>query len=180
MLKVTIPEQELWDEGKREFVRTKCVTLQLEHSLVSLSKWEAKWHKPFFGKDNKTAEETVDYIRCMTLTQNVNPSVYEHIGDDVIQLVSDYISDPMTATWFSREDKSPPSREVITAEIVYYWMITFNIPFECQKWHLNRLMTLIRVCNAKNAPSKKMGKNQLMRRNAALNASRRKHLKSKG
>lgn len=180
MLKVIIPGKELWDEGKGEFVFVKGAALQLEHSLVSLSKWEAKWHKPFLGNGDKTAEETVDYIRCMTLTQNVSPSVYGIIGDDVIRQVSDYISDPMTATWFSREDKTPPSREVVTAEVIYYWMITLNIPFECQKWHLNRLITLIRVCNAKNAPLKKMSKKQLLSRNAALNAARRKQLNSRG
>ena len=146
MLKITIPGQEFWDEEKEVFVNTKGATLQLEHSLVSLSKWESKWHKPFLGNGDKTVEETVDYIRCMTLTQNVNPSVYDFITNEIIGRVSDYIDDSMTATWFSKEDKSSPNREVITAEIIYYWMIALNIPFECQKWHLNRLLTLIRVC----------------------------------
>lgn len=180
MLKVTIPGDEFWDEKKEEFVHTKDVTLSLEHSLVSLSKWEAKWHKPFLGTGEKSVEETVDYIRCMTLTQNVDSSVYQFIDDNTMKQVSDYIADPMTATWFSKNDNSPPSREVVTAEVVYYWMIALNIPFECQKWHLNRLLTLIRVCNAKNAPSKKLGKKQLAKRNAALNAARRKNLGSKG
>ncbi|MCI8992296.1 MAG: hypothetical protein HFG80_06155 [Eubacterium sp.] len=180
MLKITIPEQELWDEAKEEFVKTKSVNLQLEHSLVSLSKWEAKWHKPFLGKGDKTVEETIDYIRCMTITQNVDPSAYRFIDNDIVQQVSDYIADPMTATWFSKEEKGPPSREVVTAEIVYYWMVTFHIPFECQKWHLNRLLTLIRVCNAKNTPPKKLNRKQLAKRNTALNAARRKALNSKG
>lgn len=180
MFQLMIPGKELWDEKKEEFVRTKDVTLCLEHSLVSLSKWEAKWHKPFLGKGEKSPEETVDYIRCMTLTQNVNPSVYDWIDENAMKQVSDYIADPMTATWFSKEDKSPPGREVVTAEVVYYWMIALNIPFECQKWHLNRLLTLIRVCNAKNATPKKLGKKQLAKRNAALNAARRKNLGSRG
>lgn len=180
MLKITIPEQELWDEAKEEFVKTKSVSLQLEHSLVSLSKWEAKWHKPFLGKGDKTVEETIDYIRCMTITQNVDPSAYRFIDDGIVQQVSDYIADPMTATWFSKEEKGPPGREVVTAEIVYYWMVTFHIPFECQKWHLNRLLTLIRVCNAKNTPPKKLDRKQLAKRNTALNAARRKALNSKG
>lgn len=180
MLKITIPEQEFWDEEKEKFVRTKSVTLQLEHSLVSLSKWEAKWHKPFLGKGEKTALETIDYIRCMTLTQNVDPSVYDYISNEIISQVSDYIADSMTATWFSKEDKSPPGHEIVTAEIIYYWMIALNIPFECQKWHLNRLLTLIRVCNAKNAPSKPLNKKQLAKRNAALNAARRKAFHSNG
>ncbi|NBI91915.1 hypothetical protein D3Z45_15380 [Lachnospiraceae bacterium] len=180
MLKITIPGQEFWDEEKEVFVNTKGATLQLEHSLVSLSKWESKWHKPFLGNGDKTVEETVDYIRCMTLTQNVNPSVYDFITNEIIGQVSDYIDDSMTATWFSKEDKGSPNREVITAEIIYYWMIALNIPFECQKWHLNRLLTLIRVCNVKNAPPEKLSKNEIAKRNAAINAARRKAHKAKG
>ena len=179
MLKITIPKQELWDVRQEKFIITKSASLQLEHSLVSLSKWESKWHKPFLGKD-KTVEETVDYIRCMTLTQNVNPSVYDFIDNEIIKQVSDYIADPMTATWFSKETKSSSNHEVITAEIVYYWMITRNIPFECQKWHLNRLLTLIRVFDAKSESSKKLNRKEIAQRNAALNAARRKTLNSKG
>lgn len=180
MLKITIPGQEFWDEEKERFINTKGATLQLEHSLVSLSKWEAKWHKPFLAKGDKTVEETVDYIRCMTLTQNVNPSVYDFITNDVIDQVSNYIENPMTATWFSKEEKGPPGREVITAEIIYYWMVAYNIPFDCQKWHLNRLLTLIRVCNVKNAPPEKLSPKEIAKRQAALNAARRKAHKSKG
>lgn len=181
MLKITIAAgDELWDEVKEEFVYPKNVTLQLEHSLVSLSKWESKWHKPFLGKSDKTVEETVDYIRCMTLTQNVDPSVYNFVTDEMILQVSDYIDDPMTATWFSKEEKGPQGREVVTAEIVYYWMVALNIPFECQKWHLNRLLTLVRVCNVKNAPPEKLSRREIAMRNAALNAARRKAHKSKG
>lgn len=180
MLKITIPGQEFWDEEKEAFINTKGAALQLEHSLVSLSKWESKWHKPFLGNGDKTVEETVDYIRCMTLTQNVNPSVYDFITNEIIGQVSDYIDDSMTATWFSKEDKGSPNREVITAELIYYWMIALNIPFECQKWHLNRLLTLIRVCNVKNAPPEKLSQKEIAKRNAAINAARRKARKSKG
>ncbi len=180
MLEITIPGQELWDEKKEQFVNTKGIILQLEHSLASLSKWESKWHKPFLTKDEKNVEEVVDYIRCMTLTQNVDPSVYDFITNDVIGQVSDYIENPMTATWFSKEDKGSPSREVITAEIIYYWMTMCNIPFDCEKWHLNRLLTLIRVCNTKNAPQRKLSFKEIAKRNAALNAARRKAYKSKG
>lgn len=179
MLRITIPGQEFWDEGKEEFVNTKGTTLQLEHSLVSLSKWESKWHKPFLGKGDKTAEETVDYIRCMTLTQNVDPSVYDFITNEIIERVSSYIDDSMTATWFSKEEKKQAGREVVTAEIIYYWMIALNIPFECQKWHLNRLLTLIQVCNVKNAPPEKLSQKEIAKRNAAINAARRKAHKSK-
>ena len=180
MLKITIPGQELWDEGKEEFVSTKGTTLQLEHSLVSLSKWESKWCKPFLSKQEKTTEETIDYIRCMTLTQNVDPEVYNFLTDDNIRDVNAYIEAPMTATWFSNSNTGKQNREQITAELVYYWMIALNIPFECQKWHLNRLLTLIRVCEVKNSPPKKMSRRELLNRNAALNAARRKQLNSKG
>lgn len=180
MLKITIPGEELWDEKEEVFIYKEDITLQLEHSLVSVSKWEAKWHKPFLGDEEKTIEETIDYIRCMTLTQNVDPLVYHSIDGDLIQKVKDYISDSMTATWFSNTDKNQPRHEIITSEIIYYWMITLNIPFECQKWHLNRLLTLIRVCNVKNAPPKKLSRREIMERNAAINAARRKTLNSKG
>ena len=181
MLQITIPSRdELWDESKGEFVTSKEQKLVLEHSLVSLSKWESKWCKPFLSKQEKTTEETIDYIRCMTLTQNVDPEVYNFLTDDNIRDVNAYIEAPMTATWFSNSNTGKQNREQITAELVYYWMIALNIPFECQKWHLNRLLTLIRVCEVKNSPPKKMSRRELLNRNAALNAARRKQLNSKG
>lgn len=181
MLQITIPSRDdLWDESKGEFVTSKEQKLVLEHSLVSLSKWESKWCKPFLSKQEKTTEETIDYIRCMTLTQNVNPEVYNFLTDENIRDVNAYIEAPMTATWFSNSNTGKQNREQITAELVYYWMIALNIPFECQKWHLNRLLTLIRVCEVKNSPPKKMSRREILNRNAALNAARRKQLNSKG
>ena len=179
MLQIIVPATEQWDEIKQEFVYTKETTLQLEHSLVSLSKWESKWCKPFLSKEDMTAEETIDYIRCMTITQNVNPEVYTCLSDENITQVHDYIQAPMTATFF-RKENGPPSREIITSELIYYWMITLNIPFECQKWHLNRLLTLIRVCNIKNQPAKRRSQREIMEYNTALNEARRKKLNSKG
>ena len=179
MLEIKIKTTELWDEGKEEFIDPKEETLKLEHSLVSLSKWESKYHKPFITKEQKTRAETIDYIKFMTLNKNVDPDIYYCISESDMNEINQYIEDPMTATTFSSKDKGT-SREQITAELIYYWMIALNIPFECQKWHLNKLLTLIRVCNIKNAPPKKMGKNDLMRRNAALNAARRKKYNSKG
>lgn len=181
MLQITIPSRDdLWDESKGEFVTSKEQKLVLEHSLVSLSKWESKWCKPFLSKQEKTTEETIDYIRCMTLTQNVDPKVYNFLTDENIGDVNAYIEAPMTATWFSNSNTGKQNQEQITAELVYYWMIALNIPFECQKWHLNRLLTLIRVCEVKNSPPKKMSKREILSRNAALNAARRKQLNSKG
>ena len=180
MLRITVPAGELWDEESERFISTKEQTLQLEHSLVSLSKWESKWRKPFLSKTEKTLEETLDYIKCMTITQNVNPEVYKCLTMDNIREVNDYIDAPMTATTFSDDKSAKKKREIITAELIYYWMIALNIPFECQKWHLNRLLTLVRVCNLKNEPPKKGKNKDIMRRYAELNAANRKRFNSKG
>ena len=180
MLRITIPAIELWDENKEEFINTKEQTLQLEHSLVSLSKWESKWNKPFLSKDTKTEEEELDYIKCMTITQNVDPNVYKFIPLNIREEIKEYINAPMTATWFSEDKNTKSNSEQITSELIYYWMVAQNIPFECEKWHLNRLITLIKICNIKSQPPKKMGKKAIMSRNAALNAARRKQLNTKG
>ena len=181
MLKITIPKTEMFDEKKNEFVYTKGQTLALEHSLVSISKWEAKWHKPYLSKTPKTREEVLDYIRCMTLTQNVDPAVYNCIPRSELEKIDEYIKDPMTATWFSNEENMKGRQgRIVTSELLYYWMTAYQIPFECQKWHLNRLITLIRVCDEENKPKKKLSKNQLLARNAKLNKARRAALRSKG
>lgn len=180
MLEITIPDTELFDDSKQEFIHVKEQTLRLEHSLVSLAKWESKWHKSFINNQQPTREESLDYIKCMTLTQNVDPNVYNCITNKHISEVNKYIEDPMTATVINDPNNKGNNREQITAEIIYYWMIALNIPVEFQKWHLNRLLTLIRVCNIKNTPPKKMSRAEIMRRNTELNAARRKQLNSKG
>lgn len=182
MLTIEIPiSPEGWDEAKQEFVESRTQTLQLEHSLISLSKWESKWHKPFLSTKEMTDEETLDYIKCMTLTKNVKPDVYNHITRENMNDVVNYIGDPMTATTFYKDDKGANNRETVTSELIYYWMIASNIPFDpCQKWHLNRLITLIRVCGIKNTPPKKRSRREIMSRNAALNAARRQQMNSKG
>lgn len=180
MLQITIPAREMWDERNNEFVYTNEQTLQLEHSLISLSKWESKWNKPFLSKESKTYEETLDYVKCMTLTQKVSPEIYANLTDENMRDIQRYIEAPMTATTFSEEKNTKGNRETVTSELIYYWMIALGIPLECEKWHLNRLLTLVRVCNIKNSPPKKMGKNAIMSRNASLNAARRKRLNSKG
>lgn len=180
MLQIAIPEGELWDEKSEEFISVKECVLQLEHSLVSLSKWESKWCKPFMSKDSKTDEETLDYIKCMTLNRNIDPNVYYFITNQHRELVNDYIAAPMTATWFNKDQAGKPSSEQITNELIYFWMISLNIPFECQKWHLNRLLTLIKVCEKKNQPAKKMSNAEALKQQAALNAARRKKPKKRG
>ena len=179
MLEITIPETELFD-GVANFIYVKEQTLRLEHSLVSLSKWESKWHKPFLSKKRRTMEESIDYVRCMTLTQNVDSSVYKAITPAILREVEAYIDASMTATTFHNMKKSTASEPKVTAEIIYYWMICHGIPFECQKWHLSRLLTLINVCRVKNGPRKKMSQKDIMARNRALNASRRRKTHSRG
>lgn len=181
MLTITIPATEEFDENKGEFVYVKEQTLQLEHSLMSISKWESKWCKPFLGKQDKTNEEIIDYIKCMTLNSNVNDNVYTCLTQANINAINKYIAAPMTATYFSEDKRGKNNREIVTAELIYYWMIALNIPFDpCQKWHLNRLLTLVRVCNIKNSPPKKMGKRATANQYAQLNAARRKQFNSKG
>ena len=181
MLQITVPiSPEGWDAEKEEFIAPQTKVLQLEHSLVSLSKWESKWHKPFLAKNNKTLEETIDYIKCMTITQNVNPNVYEHLTKQNMDMIGEYIDDSMTATFFTEEKMRRTNSEIITSELIYYWMIALNIPFECQKWHLNRLLTLIKVWSIKNQPPRKMSTRDRLSRNAALNEARRKKFNSKG
>ena len=179
MLQITIPQTELFNEETQEFISIKEQTLCLEHSLVSLSKWESKWKKAFLGLEEKTMDELVDYIRCMTITQNVNPICYLGLTRENLLAVKNYIDDSMTATTF-KDKKGPKSREIITAEIIYCWMIELGIPFECQKWHLNRLLTLVNVCSIKNTPAKKMSRRDALAQQSQLNAARRAKFKSKG
>lgn len=180
MIQITVPANELWDADKQEFIQIKEQTLQLEHSLISLSKWESNWCKPFLHTNNITREEELDYIKCMTLNPNVNPLIYSCLTDNNIEEIKNYINSPMTATFFSNKEKGKNSREIITSELIYYWMVALNIPFECQKWHLNRLITLIRVCEAKNQPPKKRSKREIINDYAALNEARKKQLNTKG
>lgn len=181
MLEIIVPGIEGFDDDKQEFFYLVPPTvLRMEHSLVSLSEWESKWCKPFLGKDEKTPEETLDYIKCMTLTEDVAPEVYDRLSDENVKEIHKYINSPMSATTFSNEGPNKGSREIITSELIYYWMVALTIPPEYQYWHLNRLITLIRICNIKNQPPKKRSKRDIMSRNAQLNAARRKQLNTNG
>lgn len=172
MKKIRIEGQRYFNPHNNEIITIKEQEIQLEHSLVSISKWEQKWHKPFLGTD-KTAEEVADYVRCMCMSQNVDPLVFQYMSEANLKEIDEYIADPMTATTFS-EKKSGGSKEILTNEIIYWQMITLGIPVEFQKWHLNRLLTLIKVCSIKNNPNaKKMSRSEVMQRNRELNRARR-------
>lgn len=180
MLQLQFPDTEFYDEQNEKFITIKGQTIQLEHSLVSISKWEARWKKPFLVREGHTREETIDYIRCMTITQNVNPLLYQLLTSDQITKVNQYIDDPMTATTISKQEGKGASSKIITSEEIYYAMVAYQIPFECQRWHFNRLMMLIRVCDEKNKPKKKMRKGEIAKRNRSLNAARRARLGTRG
>lgn len=180
MLRLKIAPTEMWDERKQEFVQTGERELMLEHSLVSLAKWESKWQKPFLDQKPKTGDEMLDYVRCMTITQNVSPETYSRLTTGNMAEIKQYISRPMTATTFSAEQHGNRNGEKTTAELIYYWMVTLSIPFECEKWHLNRLLALIRVCNLKNQPARKKSQRAILQENRALNAARRQRLRTRG
>lgn len=180
MLRLKIAPTEMWDERKQEFVQTGERELMLEHSLVSLAKWESKWQKPFLDQKPKTGDEMLDYVRCMTITQNVSPETYSRLTTGNMAEIEQYISRPMTATTFSAEQRGNRNGEKTTAERIYYWMVTLSIPFECEKWHLNRLLALIRVCNLKNQPARKKSQRAILQENRALNAARRQRLRTRG
>lgn len=180
MLKIVVEPREFFDESKFEFVYTKQTILCLEHSLISLSKWESKWHKPFLGNKEIAEEEMIDYIRCMTISQNVDPLVYMSLSENNVLDIKSYMDDAMTATTF-RDNANPKTRQKnVTSELIYYWMTNLGIPFECEKWHLNRLLTLIRVCNIENGPKKKMRQSDIIKQNRAINEQRKRMLNSRG
>ena len=179
MLEITVPGLEYFNEETNEFTYYEDVTIELEHSLVSISKWESNWCKPFLDGKDKTMEEIIDYVKCMTITEKIDADVYNRMTESNLLAINDYIGRPMTATTF-REEKKPGGREIITSEIIYYWMVSYNIPFECQYWHLNRLLTLVKVCNVKNNPPKKMSQQEILARNKALNDARKKQYGTRG
>lgn len=180
VLSIIVPEIELFNEETSEFTTIKETPLELEHSLISISKWESYWEKPFLKTENKTTQQTIDYIRLMTITKKVNPIIYDNLTDEFLTMVNKYINAPMTATIFSEDKNQKSNREVVTSEIIYYRMIALNIPMECEKWHLNRLLTLIRVCNIKSQPPKKRGRKEMIDERNALNAARLNELNTKG
>jgi len=180
MLKFTVPLEEGYDENTREFTVVRGFELELEHSLVSLSKWESEWEKPFLSKDAKTPEETLSYVKHMILTPNIPDEVWQKFPDRLFLMINSYMNSKQTATWFNDSPNIKASREVVTAELIYYWMVALGIPFECQYWHINKLLTLVKVCNVKNAPEKKMSKREQAEMQRTLNAQRKAQFNTRG
>lgn len=187
MLILKLEGEEFWDDKKEEFVYSDPIEVKMEHSLVSINKWESKYHVPFLGREHeKTPEEFIDYIRFMILSKNADDDVIRRIvtSKKYMTEIKNYMDDTMTATTFSKSQQRAArinqGGEYITAELIYYWMVALQIPFECEKWHINKLLTLVQVCNLKNSPPKKMSKNEIYAQNRALNAARRAKYNTKG
>lgn len=180
MLTITIEGDEYYNEETEEFSTVGDVVVHLEHSLLSVSKWESKYQKPFLSSGKKSPEEIFGYIKAMILDRDLDPDVLNRCSQKNIDQIQEYIDSSQSATTFGMMPERRGPGEVITAELIYYWMVAFTIPFECENWHLNRLFALIRICNIKNSSQKKMSRNELAQRNAALNAQRRKELNTTG
>ena len=182
MLTIILNETEFFDEQTQEFVYIDETILELEHSLVSLSKWESKFKKPFLNTNDKTEEEVIGYIEAMTLSNNFSSLLYQRLTNEHVNSINDYISSSESATTFSDigRQRGPKTSEIITSELIYYWMTLYNIPFECENWHLNRLFALLRICNIKNSKEKKMSRSEAAAQQRSLNAQRRAQLGTKG
>lgn len=180
MLELVVKNEELYDEVSETFIESVSATLQLEHSLVSLSKWESFFKKPFLSKNDKTDEEIRWYIKAMNQSLDVPPEIFQRLEGPHFDAVNEYINDSHTATWFSDDNSAKQNTEVVTAELIYYWMIAFTIPVEFENWHLNRLLTLIRVCNIKNSKPKKMSRNEWVSRQRQINEQRLKEFNTTG
>ena len=183
MLHLRIPERDLWDPVNERFIHVEATAIDLEHSLASVSKWESKWHIPFHDdRKEKTYDQNIAYIRCMCLTENVDPNTFYCITEQNVKEITDYISDSNTATWFNESARRKTGKkEIITAEIIYYWMTLYGVPLSCEHWHLNKLMTFLRVCAEKNNPDKKKTKGvDMAAQRRALNAARRQKYKTRG
>jgi hypothetical protein len=180
VLKLFVNGDEFYDEASNTFSTVGDVVLELEHSLVSLSKWESEFQKPFLSPGDKTPQEIFSYIQAMILNENFDPTVINRLTQENLDKINAYIESKQSATTFGHMPETTGRGETITSELVYYWLVAFNIPFECQNWHLNRLFALIRICNIKNSKPKKMSRSEVVQRNRELNAQRKAQLNSTG
>ena len=179
MLTIQLAATELFDNERQTFIPLPAATLQLEHSLLSISKWEQKWKKSFLDKNAvRTVAESRDYVRCMTIN-HADPTAYMRLGEADMDKIQKYINDPASATVIKRQ-AGKGSSEILTSELIYYRMVEAGIPFECQKWHLNRLITLINIYGEKQKTPQKMSRSEVYAQNRALNAARKAKTGSKG
>ena len=180
-IRIRIPELHLFNEATNEFFDIRETYLTMEHSLVSISKWESKWHIPYLAPGEKTPEQALDYLRCMTITQNIQPGIYNYIPDTEMRRIKNYIEDSMSAYKFKEEEGKGRTKKAITSDYLYFCMVTYRIPVEFERWHLNRLITLIQICSEENNPKKnKKSKRRITSDYAALNAARRAKLGTTG
>lgn len=180
MLKLIVSGTEYFNEETEEFESVGDFELELEHSLISLSKWESKYQKPFLSNLEKSPEEILYYIKAMILTPIYPNDLFEKFSTENFAQINNYIESRESATTFGDMPDRRIRGEVITSELIYYWMVAFNIPFECERWHLNRLFSLIRICNLKNSKQKKMSRSEMAARNRELNAKRREQYGTRG
>lgn len=180
MLQIAIGGGDYFDEKESRFIPRPSKIVKLEHSLKSVAKWESKWKVSFLSTKELTQEQNIDYIHCMETSGQIDPKVFDFLTPDQLKTINEYINDKMTATTINRRGPQKPSREIITSEVIYYWMIQYGIPPEYERWHLNRLLTLIEVCSVKGGPQKKMSRKEQMAEQRALNATRKAKHKTKG
>lgn len=180
MLELVVGGNEMYDNSSQEFITEGGFRLQLEHSLLSLSKWESITERAFLGKEAKTPDEVFLYVKCMVIDPQTPPEIFQQLGNEHYKVINEYIEKKMTATWFADAPGAPETRDIITSELIYYWMTVLNIPFSCEGWNLNRLFTLIRVCNIKSSKPKKMSRTEIAQRNRELNARRKAELGTAG
>ncbi len=180
MLRIIIKGEELFNETDNTFSSTEDVVFDLEHSLISLSKWESKYEKPFLSSEKKTSEEILEYIKTMVITPDPDLDVLYRCDKENLDEVQRYIDSKQSATTFGAMPERRGPGETITSELIYYWIVFFNIPFDCQYWHLNRLFSLIKICNIKSSKPKKLSRNEMAQRNRELNAKRKAELGTRG
>jgi hypothetical protein len=171
----------LWDEETETFVEHIVSSIDFEHSLASMSKWESKWEQAFLGRTEKTAEQVYDYLSMMCLTPGVTREQILGLSQENFTQINEYIESQQTATKFAEQPNRRGSGEQITSDLVYYWMVAFRIPWEAQYWHLNKLLALVRICNAKQSgKTQKVPRHDTAQRNRDLNAERRKKYGTSG
>lgn len=180
MLKIIVPSMDLFNEEDNTFTTVPETIIELEHSLLAMSKWESKFQVPFLGSSPKTNQEMLEYVRLMIVTPNYPENILSRLTSENYDSIKEYIESSQSATTFSNRSKAKGKPEIITSELIYYWMVAFTIPFECESWNLNRLFALIRICDIKNSKPKPMTQRELAERNRSINEQRKAKLGTRG